>query len=545
MKKLFIKLICCLLVFCVLFVSCGKDVPAVADPPSVSVPSLHSSVQEYGEPQSAVNYGDSHSASVFYPVGNIDAADTEIRKWAEALVEDTVSDMKKEAGGNPDFSGELNVDYDSYITNNKYAAVKETGYLLKASELTSIIYTLNIDIQKQEILSVDDVFLSEHLDKVFSLLTGELVKNNVSVAENAKIDKTWLKNFVITHNGIEILFLKSDIMSDINHVETVFLSYDEISEYLSLDIDVETALYPPRPSPEVSSGTNAEKPNVLATITCKADKVNVRKEPSTSSKIVGTVSYGDKLEVTQKNPSDGWIKVWFEDQEAYVSDSLVTYGEVSPIPKFPMVSFGDVDKDKPMIALTFDDGAAKSTITILDLLEEYGGRATFFVVGNRVKGNADILKRAASLNCEIANHTWSHKQLTTLSEQQIRDELTKTSDAIKEYVGVDCVLLRPPYGSVNKNVKEVAISLNMPIALWCVDTLDWKTKNAQSTYDTIMKEAKDGDIILCHDLQPSTAEAMKKAIPELSKKFQLVTVSELLTNSKDGMKAGSVYRNSR
>ena len=102
-------------------------------------------------------------------------------------------------------------------------------------------------------------------------------------------------------------------------------------------------------------------------------------------------------------------------------------------------------------------------------------------------------------------------------------------------------MLRPPYGSVNKDVRAVTRSMNMLIASWSVDTLDWSTRNEEKTYRAIMKGAKNGSIILCHDVYETTA-AVERAIPELSAQgYQFVTFSELMSFHKNGVKAGSVY----
>lgn len=201
-----------------------------------------------------------------------------------------------------------------------------------------------------------------------------------------------------------------------------------------------------------------------------------------------------------------------------------------------------IDPDKPMVALTFDDGPSKTTTKILNILSENGGRATFFVVGNRVYDYADTTKEIVNQGSEVGSHTWDHKKLTLLSNAEITKELVDTNDIVYTVANVRPKVLRPPYGSVNDKVKSVAKGEDMAIANWSIDTLDWKTKNASATYDAIMKDVKDGSIILAHDLHPETGDAMEKVIPELVKRgYQLVTVSELLEYKKGGFEAGKLY----
>ena len=202
-----------------------------------------------------------------------------------------------------------------------------------------------------------------------------------------------------------------------------------------------------------------------------------------------------------------------------------------------------IDPTKPMIALTFDDGPSEETIRILDVLAEYNGRATFCIMGNRVETYGDIIKRAIAEGNEIASHTWNHRKLTEISSDSVRSQLTRTSDAVRELTGgYEIRVLRPPYGSTNKSVRNICKELNLVIAHWKVDTLDWETRSSSKTYRAIMKGAKNGAIILCHDLYSSTASAVEKAVPELvAQGYQLVTVSELLSFHKEGAQPGTVY----
>ena len=203
-----------------------------------------------------------------------------------------------------------------------------------------------------------------------------------------------------------------------------------------------------------------------------------------------------------------------------------------------------IDPTKPMIALTFDDGPSEETDRILSVLARYDARATFCVQGMYVNNYPATVKRTVALGNEIACHTWNHPKLTEKSAKTIRSQLERTNAAVREVTdGYEIKVLRPPYGSYNKNVKSICKDLGMVIATWQVDTMDWSTRSTSKTYQAIMKGAKtSGVIILCHDLYSSTAAAIEKAVPELVEKgIQLVTVSELLSFHKDGAQPGMVY----
>lgn len=203
-----------------------------------------------------------------------------------------------------------------------------------------------------------------------------------------------------------------------------------------------------------------------------------------------------------------------------------------------------LDPSKPMIALTFDDGPNGAvTDRILQSLEANGGKATFFMVGNRVFGGANTasVQKMAQLGCEVGNHTFDHKTLTKIGSAEVRNQLLKANQTIAAAGGVSPVIMRPPGGAKDASVLSVAGNLNMSTILWSIDTLDWKTRNKQKTIDAVLSRAKDGDIVLMHDLYTTTADAAEVIIPALTARgFQLVTVSELAAY-RGGMAPGRSY----
>ena len=204
-----------------------------------------------------------------------------------------------------------------------------------------------------------------------------------------------------------------------------------------------------------------------------------------------------------------------------------------------------VDPNKPMIALTFDDGPSSSATTrILNVLEKYNARATFFVVGSRVDSYKSQIKRAYDLKCEIGNHTYNHKTLTNLSADGVKSELSATDKKIKAITGVSPVLMRPPGGSYKTDT--VRNNTSYPIIMWSVDTRDWESRAATAVVNHIKSHAYDGAIILMHDLYGSTAEATEIIVPWLiSQGYQLVTVSEMMEAKGIKMQNGVAYSSAR
>ena len=202
-----------------------------------------------------------------------------------------------------------------------------------------------------------------------------------------------------------------------------------------------------------------------------------------------------------------------------------TYFKINP--KEDILKGENLQKSKkPLVALTFDDGPKEETTeTILNELEKYNAHATFFVVGKNAKKNPDILKREFVSGHEIANHTLSHKTLTKINTKEIKNQIETTDKIIKSVTGFCPKLLRAPGGSTNQKVKE---TVDKPLIYWTIDTKDWQSKNEEKTIKEALKNVSDGDIILMHDTEPSTANAVKKIIPELiNRGFLLVTVSEM------------------
>ena len=201
-----------------------------------------------------------------------------------------------------------------------------------------------------------------------------------------------------------------------------------------------------------------------------------------------------------------------------------------------------IHPDMPMVALTFDDGPSKHTARLLDMFATHGGKGTFFVVGNILENRSDVLQRMVAEGHEIGGHSWDHRQLTKLNQNDLNNQIVGTRGKIQEITGVDATLLRPPYGSYNSDVKNLCADLGIVMVNWSLDTLDWKYKDEDKIYETILSEVQDGDIILCHDLHGTTVDAMERVIPELiAKGYQLVTVSELLDQRGDVIVAGEVY----
>ncbi len=199
-----------------------------------------------------------------------------------------------------------------------------------------------------------------------------------------------------------------------------------------------------------------------------------------------------------------------------------------------------INPKKPMVALTFDDGPhSEHTEKILDCLKENNSNATFFVLGRNVKLHKGIIKKAYLNGNDIGNHSFTHANLVNCSDEAIEKEINETDNLIYKEIGKKPYYFRPPYGSFNSRVTKIA---DKAIILWNVDTLDWRYRDSDRTYNYVLDNLKDGNIILLHDIHKTTLEATLKLIPEIRKKgYQIVSLSQMSKYKKVKIKRNKVY----
>ena len=195
-----------------------------------------------------------------------------------------------------------------------------------------------------------------------------------------------------------------------------------------------------------------------------------------------------------------------------------------------------VSTSEKVIALTFDDGPhPKTTDKILDLLAEYGAKATFFVVGQNVALYGKATARAAREGHEIGNHTYTHPSASVMDSERMADEILRTEAIVFEMTGSHCRLFRPPGGNCTEGACRAATRRSLSIVLWNVDTRDWTGIASDEIVSSVMASASPGAVILFHDYagrDSGTVEALKEILPRLcAAGYRFVTVSELLTYS--------------
>jgi peptidoglycan/xylan/chitin deacetylase (PgdA/CDA1 family) len=213
--------------------------------------------------------------------------------------------------------------------------------------------------------------------------------------------------------------------------------------------------------------------------------------------------------------------VWGEQQ---TNRTAIVLFKNHPIPPFFSYFF--------LLNLTHatDGPSADYTPRLLDLLKARHLKATFFLIGQNVQAHPELVRRIIAEGHEVGNHTWDHPQLSKLSDERATDEIEKTQAAIRAACGVTPVLLRPPYGALNKPEHVwIPERLKLNVIYWSVDTIDWKHPGASTITQRVLAGARPGAIILQHDIHGQTIDAMAAALDGLiAKGYHLVTISQLI-----------------
>lgn len=260
-----------------------------------------------------------------------------------------------------------------------------------------------------------------------------------------------------------------------------------------------------------------------------------------------------KATVTPENDAVG---VQWETQDASIAtvdgDGVVTGGAVGETTITATTTNGTkatctvtvVEKTKvpsgKLIAFTFDDGPSyQYTGKLLDALKKHNAKATFFMVGQNVSGNADLVQRMKNEGHELGNHSWDHASLTDISKSKMQQEIDKTNEAVYEACGAYPTVFRAPYGNLNENILNY---LTVPSIYWSVDTRDWETPKKSYVKKQILDKAYDGAIILLHDIHKTSVDGFIAALDELEEEgYTLVTVTELLSRRGTPPQAGITY----
>lgn len=203
----------------------------------------------------------------------------------------------------------------------------------------------------------------------------------------------------------------------------------------------------------------------------------------------------------------------------------------------------DAAETTKYVALTFDDGpSGRYTRRLLEGLQERQVQATFFLCGYRMEQYPDLASQILAGGHEIGNHGYSHGKMSDMDAQTLNRELERTDEILRSQTGISASLLRPPGGSSCQKVVQAARTHGVSLVTWSVDPMDWATEDRALVVKRVMKQVKDGDIILMHDMSDSSVDAALEIIDHLTEQgYRFKTVSQLAAVRDQTMEAGGLY----
>ena len=218
--------------------------------------------------------------------------------------------------------------------------------------------------------------------------------------------------------------------------------------------------------------------------------------------------------------------------------ALLGYGAGEAV---PADAAAELPAETKYIALTFDDGPRRETTEkLLDGLRQRGASATFFLVGEQIGGDRDLVERMKAEGHQVGNHTWDHARLEGSDTAAVLREVSRTDETLRSILGEGSYWLRPPYGLLDP---ETAARLPVPLVKWSVDPRDWESRNTKKVVQAVLRTAKPNDIVLLHDIYPTSVEAALEIVDALQAEgYSFVTVEELLRLNGITPRPGIFYR---
>lgn len=208
------------------------------------------------------------------------------------------------------------------------------------------------------------------------------------------------------------------------------------------------------------------------------------------------------------------------------SSAQVFFGESTR--KVPVYSVES--GDEKVIALTFDAAwGADKTLGIIDILNDYNAKATFFLVGFWIDKYPDEVKAIASSGLDIGNHSENHLNMPRLARAKMEEEIKSVNDKVFDLTGITPKYFRAPYGDYDNSLMTCLDDMGMTGVQWSIDTLDWKGLSASQIAERVLPKAKSGDIILFHNNSDHVLDALPIVLEGLKQKgFRFVALSEMV-----------------
>ena len=393
--------------------------------------------------------------------------------------------------------------------------------------LTNIILCLILIISI--VLAFASTFYMKSLATDTKLNSTSVIKTDKNIVRSSKID-----NYISSLENeslVEEINIKKEITSVLtikdNKYQSKIFNY-ETGEELSID-DLLKEDKKEEFWNKITELVYLKYPNFIADVISKNDRENVY-----FLKDNELIIYYYDYEITPSLNEDIFLTVNYNEIKDYLNINV-------DLDSFYNNEDGSViNTNKKLVAITFDDGPGPYTNKLLDILNANKAHATFFMLGNNLEKYRSVVLNVYNSGNEIGYHSYAHTNFKRQDIATIKSELDQSNAILKNITGTTFSLIRPPYGSINNEIKE---AIDASFILWSVDTEDWRHKDSEYLLNYVLENIYAGAIILFHDIHTSSVDAMAKILPYLYVEgYQVVTVSDLAKNYNVTLEPHKAYR---
>ncbi len=393
--------------------------------------------------------------------------------------------------------------------------------------LTNIILCLILIISI--VLAFASTFYMKSLATDTKLNSTSVIKTDKNIVRSSKID-----NYISSLENeslVEEINIKKELTSVLtskdNKYQSKIFNY-ETGEELSID-DLLKEDKKEEFWNKITELVYLKYPNFIADVISKNDRENVY-----FLKDNELIIYYYDYEITPSLNEDIFLTVNYNEIKDYLNINV-------DLDSFYNNEDGSViNTNKKLVAITFDDGPGPYTNKLLDILNANKAHATFFMLGNNLEKYRSVVLNVYNSGNEIGYHSYAHTNFKRQDIATIKSELDQSNAILKNITGTTFSLIRPPYGSINNEIKE---AIDVSFILWSVDTEDWRHKDSEYLLNYVLENIYAGAIILFHDIHATSVDAMTKILPYLyAEGYQVVTVSDLAKNYNVTLEPHKAYR---
>lgn len=372
-------------------------------------------------------------------------------------------------------------------------------------------------------------YMKKVSDKYFLSSNYPVIKTDGNIKRSKKIDdyiKKLDKNSLVDEININKDIVSLLILTD-GRYESIIFDYEsgDIINYEDLII----SKYKQDFDDKISELLYLKYPTFIADVLNKNDKTNIY-----FFKDNELVIYYYDYEITPNVNEDLYLVVNYNEIKDYLNLDVTLDSNYNNENGF------DINNSKKLVAITFDDGPGSYTSRLVDILNNNKAHSTFFMLGSNLLRFKDTVLKVYNNGNEIGYHSYGHTNFKRQKIEEIQSDFNISNEYLKNITGATFSLTRPPYGSINEDIKNC---LDTSFILWSIDTEDWRHKDVDYLVNYVLDNIYEGSIILFHDIHKTSVDAIEKLLPELYVRgYQLVTVSELAESYNDTLEMHKIYR---